>query len=224
MYIHPVLRAAAFLAGVAVTLKRLVALFVPIGTIVAICTALPAMMLWASPFCPIALEAAKVVFSVCSGLAGEWLSAVFTGKSGFLANMQAALFGNTFALAGFRTKAMRAFSPAQEVWLSEWLATIVAVTGDWLEVLACSVRAGARAICAYALGAITEDFATDRADVLNPGNIFRHFYTSDSVVREMGRGTFLGKNARRQVISLPKPLRKYNTLQACCQGVFYARN
>jgi len=207
MYIHAIPRNATFLADMPVSFQGLEALFIPVGTIVTICTTLPAMMILASVMLPKAFAAAIEVCAFWSSHAREWLTAVFTGEGRSLADMQSLFFGDASALANLTTKALLGMGfPIRAILSKESFAA--KVTNNRYKFACLFSRfmlTFTRTIDTLFGSSVEEGLVTDRTDILGAGNCCCHFHTSGSMSWAISGGAFPRMNACQRVASPLKP-------------------
>lgn len=217
--IHSHIFYTAMLTAMLVASQGKLTLLFPIRAIIAVSSALPAVMVWA-PMMGIKAFVATVfgrhtrrlclaIESVAAMLTDKLLGMAFHG--GKVAGA-AAIVPN-----GIRRSSIK----------GELLATPLTDKFDeWMLSHGCAMRfafAFTRATLALSFGRIKEDFAANRADVFDAGNTSGHSDTSGSINRDLYGGTFPGKNACQQIASLPKPRTKYTTIGQMCQGGAYAK-
>lgn len=195
---------AAMLAAILITDQGESALLFPVRTIVALGSALPAMVILATMMCMKTFEAAVVIVSVYSGHTGERLFAMLANEGSRLAKTQASLLSYSFALANTGAKALLMSGiPVRWIRGGKSVSTVVTRARDSL----CGFAMGftctfAGAVFALLFGSIEEGFATEQTDIFEAGNASGHFYTSGSISRNFFRGTFPGKNACQRFATL----------------------
>ena len=219
MNIHSHILCTAMLTAVLITHESKFALLFPVWAIVAISSALPAMVVLAAMMCIEALEAAilgwhtRRLYLAIEGLAAmqadKLLGMVFRGSA--KASMA------TVVPDGCRGASGKSELPATLLAdkLDEWV-----LSHGYAMSFA---KAFTRAISAFLSGPIEENFATNRAGGFDAGNTGGHPHTSGSINRDSCWGAFPGKNACRWAASPPKPHVKYTAIRRMCQGGAYAK-
>jgi len=190
---HPIFREATHAADVLVALKGFVSLGVPIGTVVTICSALPAMVLFTAMICPEALAATEMVSAVSSGETCEGLSAMLTGKGDFLANVKTTFLSYSLALTLLGTKALWAMClPFGRIGGRKLLPAVIAdIHNLFGRFLSCCTGTLVRAILSVPVGFVKEDLAAGKADILDARDAYLEA-TEDTAA--LGRATLLVGN------------------------------
>jgi len=190
---HPIFQEATHATDVLVALKGSVSLDVPIGTVVTICPALPAMVPFAAVSIPKTLTATEVVGAVLPGEACKGFSAMLTGKGDFLANVKTTFLSYSLTLALLGTKALWAMClPFGGIGGHKLLPAVIA---DIRNLFGCSlsrcIGALVRAILSVPVGFVKEDLAASKADILDARNAYLEA-TEDTTA--LGRATLLVGN------------------------------
>jgi len=172
MYVQSFFRDAAFLASIAITLQGFQALLIPIRAIIAICSALPAMMIWSTVSRPKAITTTKPIFTINPGQAGKGLATMLTDKLGFLSNVKTSFFSYALALTLFRAKALLGMCiPIGAIWADERLSTKCT---DNLNALAHTtanfIHAITRAICTFPAWSMLEMLSANWAHAHDSGD------------------------------------------------------
>jgi len=187
MYIHAVLLSSALLASIVIALQGTEALLVPIWSIVALCAALPAVVILAPVVLPKAFAAAIEVRAILASHANEQLATVFTSKRGFLPDVQTSFLSNTFTLANIATESLLGMSlPIGTVLRKVFFPAKVAGSGYKSTCsFSCFVFTFTGTVNAFAHRSILEFLAANWACISYTGNTSGHNHTSDSMIRIM---------------------------------------
>lgn len=183
MYVYPILLGTADLTGIAIALKRLVPLLIPVRAIVAICAALPTVVVRATMVSPKALAATVEVGAVCPGDARKHNAAVPACEGRLLTNAEPSSGSDALTLADLGAKSLLLVSgPIGCVWGNERLAT--ELTGRLNSLTDSPLRfvlALTRAVSPRASGVLELNSA-------DGANMNRQCHTSDSMLRETALG------------------------------------
>lgn len=207
MNIHTMFGHTTSLTNALITSECSSSLRFPVGTIVAIRSALPTMMVFTTMMRPKTRTAAIKIGAICSRHSGKCFVAVLTSKCRFFANVKPFFLGNAFALTTLGAKALSyKCRPFRSI---DGCKTFATIGTDMRDLSACLrtslIMAFAGAIDTLSFSGIKKDSSAGRTSIPDARDRSSHFHTSDSMSRFLKWGAFPGKNACRQVAILPKP-------------------